>query len=119
MSHSDQPISPQDDAAFRALRLIEQNPKLTQRELAQAAGISLGKAHYVISALIDRGYVKLERFSASKNKRAYMYILTPKGLARRAAIAGRFLSRKQKEYEALKREIEELSAEIASARDPK
>lgn len=95
------------------MRLIEGNPRITQRELAREAGISLGKTHYVLRALLERGYVKLENFGAANNKRAYAYVLTPAGLGQKAAITARFLARKQAEYDALKREIDELSAELA------
>ncbi|UAB79655.1 MarR family EPS-associated transcriptional regulator [Erythrobacter sp. SCSIO 43205] len=105
-------LSPRDEASFRLLRLIEQNPNSTQRELARAAGISLGKTHYVLEALIERGFVKLERFGSSRNKLAYAYVLTPSGLANKAAIAGRFLARKREEYDALRKEIEQLASEI-------
>jgi EPS-associated MarR family transcriptional regulator len=109
-------LSPKDEASFRLMRLIEQNPNSTQRELAEAAGISLGKTHYVIGALVDRGFVKLERFGSSRNKLAYAYVLTPSGLARKAAIAGCFLDRKRKEYDALRDEIEQLASEIEVGR---
>lgn len=105
-------LSPKDEASFRLMRLIDQNPKSTQRELAQAAGISLGKTHYVIGALVERGYVKFERFGSSRNKLAYAYVLTPSGLSKKAAIAGRFLERKREEYDALRNEIEQLASEI-------
>jgi EPS-associated MarR family transcriptional regulator len=107
-------LSSKEEASFRLMRLIEHNPKISQRELAKATGVSLGKAHYIISALIEQGYVRLERFGASSNRRAYLYVLTPHGMARKAAIAGRFLSRKMEEYDALSREIEELACEIGA-----
>jgi EPS-associated MarR family transcriptional regulator len=75
-------------------------------------GISSGGAHYVLSALIEKGLIKLGNFSASEDKRRYAYILTPTGLAEKAAITKRFLARKIEEYEALKAEIEELQDEI-------
>jgi len=105
-------LTPKDEASFRLMRLIEQKPNSTQRELAQAAGISLGKAHYVLGALVERGFVKLERFGSSKNKLAYAYVLTPSGMAKKATIAGRFLARKREEYDDLRREIEQLAGEI-------
>ena len=85
---------------------------MSQRELADAVGISTGSAHYLLSALVERGLVKLGNFSASEDKRRYAYILTPKGISEKAAITGRFLSRKLEEYEALKREISQLEAEL-------
>ena len=101
-----------EDTRFRVLRLLEENPEISQRELADAVGISTGSAHYLLSALVERGLVKFGNFSASKDKRRYAYILTPKGMAEKAAITGRFLARKLEEYEALRREIAELESEI-------
>lgn len=101
-----------EDARFRILRLLEENPEMSQRELAKAVGISTGSAHYLISALVDRGLVKLGNFSASEDKRRYAYVLTPNGIAEKAAITKRFLARKLEEYEELKREIEELKVEV-------
>ena len=101
-----------EDTRFRVLRLLDENPEISQRELADAVGISTGSAHYLLSALVERGLVKLGNFSASKDKRRYAYILTPKGMAEKAAITGRFLARKLEEYEALKREIAELESEV-------
>jgi EPS-associated MarR family transcriptional regulator len=112
--NDDELAKSKEDASFRIMRLIEQNPNLTQRELANATGISLGRVHYVLRALIGSGLVKLERFSASKHKRDYAYALTPQGITEKASIAGQFLARKRIEYEALKQEIEELSDELAT-----
>jgi EPS-associated MarR family transcriptional regulator len=102
----------QEDVRFRVLRLLEGNPEMSQRALAEAVGISSGGAHYVLSALVGKGLVKLGNFSASEDKRRYAYILTPTGLAEKAAITKRFLARKIEEYEAVKAEIEELQDEI-------
>lgn len=102
----------QEDTRFRVLRLLEENPEMSQREMADAVGISTGSAHYLLSALVERGLVKFGNFGASDDKRRYAYILTPKGLKEKAAITGRFLARKLDEYEALKREIEELEIEL-------
>ena len=101
-----------EDARLRALRLICANPRVTQRTLAEDLGISLGATHYMLRALADRGMVKLERFSTATDKRGYVYVLTPKGFAEKAAIAARFLVRKRAEYDALRCEIESLSAEL-------
>ena len=105
----------QEDVRFRVLQLLEANPELSQRDLADAVGISTGSAHYLINALVERGFVKMGNFSASDDKRRYAYILTPKGLAEKAALTGRFLSRKLEEYEALKREIEDLKLRVRPA----
>ncbi len=101
-----------EDTRFRVLRLLDDNPELSQRELAEALGISLGSAHYLLRALIDRGFIKLSNFTASKDKRRYAYILTPRGLSEKAAITQRFLARKLAEYEALKQEIADLKEPV-------
>ena len=106
----------QEDTHFRVLRLLQDNPEMSQRELARAVGISVGGMHYVLNALIDKGLVKLGNFSAAEDKRRYAYILTPQGLAAKAAITRRFLARKMKEYEALRAEIEGLSRELGEER---
>lgn len=102
----------QEDTHFRVLRLLQENPEMSQRELAEAVGVSVGGIHYVLNTLIDKGLVKLGNFTASEDKRRYAYILTPKGFAQKALIIKRFLARKIEEYEALKSEIEELQREV-------
>ncbi len=107
-----------EDARLRALRLIEARPQITQRELASELGISLGAAHYMLRALMERGLIKLRRFSASQNKQGYVYVLTPSGITEKAVIAARFLVRKRAEYEALRAEIDELAAELDASGAP-
>ena len=102
----------QEDTHFRVLRLLQDNPEMSQRELADAVGVSVGGIHYVLNALIDKGLVKLGNFTAAEDKRRYAYVLTPKGIARKAALTRAFLVRKMEEYEALREEIDALSAEI-------
>jgi EPS-associated MarR family transcriptional regulator len=102
----------QEDTHFCVLRLLQDNPEMSQRELAAAAGISVGGTHYVLNALIEKGLLKLGNFTAAEDKRRYAYVLTPKGIAEKAAITKRFLARKIEEYEALKSEIDELSKEV-------
>ncbi len=102
----------QEEVHFRILHLLQDNPELSQRELAEAVGISTGGVHYVLSALVEKGLVKLGNFTAAEDKRRYAYVLTPKGLAEKALLAKWFLGRKMEEYEALKAEIEDLSREI-------
>lgn len=102
----------QEDVRFRVLRLLHDNPELSQRDLAEAVGISNGSAHYLLSALLDKGLIKLGNFTAAQDKRRYAYILTPKGIAEKAAITKRFLERKIQEYDALKAEIEALRDEL-------
>lgn len=102
----------QEDTHFRVLRLLQENPEMSQRELAEAVGVSVGGIHYVLNALIDKGLVKLGNFKAAEDKRRYAYILTPKGLAEKASLARKFLARKIAEYEALKAEIDAIASEI-------
>ena len=88
------------------MRILQENPDLTQRELAKKLGVSLGGLNYCLKALIDKGWVKVQNFQNSKNK--FKYLLTPRGIAERVALTSRFLERKMREYEALKEEIEIL-----------
>lgn len=101
----------QEDTYFRVLSLLKENPELSQRKLAEAIGVSVGGVHYVLNALIEKGLVKLGNFTAAEDKRRYAYILTPTGIARKAALTRAFLVRKKEEYEALREEIETLTAD--------
>ncbi len=100
-----------DETRYKLLKLLEQNPNLNQRELAEELGISLGKTNYCLKALIEKGWVKVGNFRRSKNKMQYAYLLTPKGLEEKARVTLQFLKRKQKEYESLVQELEELRRE--------
>ena len=102
---------------YRALKLLEQQPDLTQRQLAEELGVSLGKTHYLVKSLIDVGWVKLDNFQRSDNKWGYAYLLTPTGIVEKAAIAARFLVRKQREYTQLQQEITELQEEVRQQQD--
>lgn len=97
---------------YLALKLLEKNPELSQRQIAQALGVSLGKAHYVVRALVDIGCIKLRDFHRSDNKLGYMYLLTAKGAREKANLAKRFLAQKQDEYKRLQSEIKHLKAEV-------
>ena len=97
---------------YRVLKILEQQPDLTQRQLAEALGVSLGKTHYLVKSLIDVGWVKLDNFQKSDNKWGYAYLLTPTGIAEKAAITARFLVRKQREYNELQQEIAHLQEEV-------
>lgn len=105
----------QDDARFRILRLLEQNPEMSQRDLAHAVGISTGRVHYVLKALVDKGLVKISNFTASEDKRRYAYLLTPEGIATKSWMTRNFMLRKREEYQALKAEIEALEKEVRAA----
>ena len=101
-----------DERHLKALRLLDDNPQMTQRQLAKALGVSLGAANYCLRALVDKGWVKLENFHRNPNKLGYLYLLTPQGVAARTRLAARFLKRKVEEYERLKSEIESLREEV-------
>ena len=105
----------QEDAYYRVMRTLQDNPDLTQRELAQVLGISLGALNYCLKALMDKGWVKMQNFSQSKNKFGYVYLLTPHGAAEKAQLTQRFLARKLSEYEALRAEIAALKGEVDGA----
>lgn len=107
----------QEDTYFRVMRLLQENPDLTQRELAEKLGISVGGLNYCLKALIEKGLVKMKNFSNAKNKFGYVYVLTPQGLRMRAQLTSSFLRRKMQEYEALKAEIEVLKAELGNKAD--
>lgn len=106
----------QEDVRIRVLRLLHENPELSQRDLANAVGISNGSAHYILNALLDKGLIKLENLTAAQDKRRYPYILTPTGIAEKGVIAKRFLERKIQEYGALKAEIGPLKGELDDAK---
>jgi EPS-associated MarR family transcriptional regulator len=102
---------------FRALKILEQQPDLTQRQLAKELGVSLGKTHYLVKSLIDVGWVKLDNFQRSDNKWGYVYLLTPVGIVEKAALTARFLVRKQREHTQLQEEISQLQEEVLQQQD--
>jgi len=95
------------------LKLLHANPNLSQRELAEAMGVSLGKVNYCLKALVQKGFVNLANFRRSDNKRVYAYLLTPAGLEEKARIVLAFLKRKEAEFETIQREIHELRGELS------
>ncbi len=102
-----------DETHYQLLKLIEGNPQMSQRELADAMGVSLGKVNYCLRAVIERGWIKARNFTRSENKRAYAYYLTPKGASEKAKVTARFLQSKMDEYLDLKTQIEQLQKEVA------
>ena len=101
-----------EQTKLKVLQLIQSQPDLTQRDLAQQAGVSLGKVNYVMQALRAKGLVKLENFSKNPNKLQYVYLLTPQGMLEKAQLTVYFLQRKRAEYEALKQEIADLEKQV-------
>jgi len=102
----------QEENHLKVLRLLEANPHLNQRDLADALGVSLGKTNYCLKALLAKGFIKMQSFHKSPNKLAYAYLLTPVGIAEKAGLTVRFLARKVAEYESLTLEIETLKFEV-------
>ncbi len=106
----------QDEITYKLLKIIENEPHLSQREIAQKMGVSLGKTNYCLKALLDKGFIKVRNFYKNKKKKAYIYFLTPNGIEEKAQVTYRFLQRKIKEYETIKAEIENLKTEAAATK---
>ena len=105
-----------DKDRYELLKLLETQPELSQREIAKHLGISLGKVNFCLKALVDKGLVKARRFKKSPNKKAYLYVLTLKGMEEKGKVTLRFLARKQAEHRQLQEEIESLKAEAGKIR---
>jgi EPS-associated MarR family transcriptional regulator len=103
----------QEDTYFRVLRMLQENPDMTQREIAERLGVSTSGMNYCLNALIDKGWVKVQNFSQSKNKFGYIYVLTPQGIVEKVTLTSRFLKRKQAEYQSLRAEIDGLTTELS------
>ena len=101
-----------DEYRAKILRKLEADPQISQRDLARELGISLGRANYCLQALMEKGLIKANNFKNSRNKKAYMYLLTSQGMAEKARATARFLKRKVAEFEALQREIAALEREM-------
>ncbi len=111
------PFHLDDETHYKFLRRLEANPDTSQRDLAKALGLSLGKTNFCLKAIIDKGWVKARNFRRSDNKLAYIYVLTPKGLRVKTKLTANYLKRKLQEYDALQREIEQLQHEAALSSD--
>ncbi len=102
----------QEETHFRVMRLLDEDPSISTREIAKQVGISNGAAYYCVTALVEKGFVKLKNFTQSKTKSNYIYELTPRGIRAKAALTVSFLDRKRHEYEDLRKEIERLESEL-------
>ena len=111
-------MTPREAAHYPVLRLIEEQPEISQRELARVLGVSLGKTHYLLKALLDKGLVKADNFRRSDNKLAYAYLLTPSGIAAKLELTRAFLRLKEGEYRAAHEEIERLRRELGALPQP-
>tara|TARA_Y100000591_G_C21496045_1_gene527543 strand:+ start:339 stop:641 length:303 start_codon:yes stop_codon:yes gene_type:complete len=96
-----------DQDQFEVLRKINKKSDITQRELSSSLGLSLGKINYCLSALKDKGFIKIKNFKKSKNKMKYMYVLTPEGISEKTKLTINFMKQKMKEYEELKKDLKE------------
>lgn len=101
-----------EEISYRIFKILEEDPEISQRQLAQRMEMSLGKVNYCLKALMEKGLVKVSNFRNNSNKGAYAYLLTPKGLEEKAGITVRFLRRKVAEYETLEQEIQRLRDEV-------
>jgi len=101
----------QSDTRLQVMRLLSQNPEMSTRQIADTIGISNGSAYYVLKALVDKGFVKLDNFKKNPRKRQYAYLLTPKGMLEKSKLTRGFIDRKHQEYAALKAEIDALEEE--------
>ena len=106
------PLVLDDATRYHLLKLLQDNPEMSQRQLAGQLGVSVGKVNFCLRALLDKGLVKVHNFRSSQNKLAYAYYLTPKGAKEKMRATSGFLKRKLEEYEGLEREIEELRREV-------
>ena len=102
----------QEETQFRVMRLLEENPEISTRQIADAVGVSNGKAYYCVSALIEKGLVKMKNFSNSDKKTSYLYQLTPLGIREKTLLTTKFLERKLEEFEDLKAEIARLEGDL-------
>lgn len=104
-----------DEYRYKILKELQQDPDISQRELARRLGISLGKANFCLKALIEKGFVKADNFKNSTNKVGYLYLLTPKGIEEKGVLTKAFLQRKLIEYEELAKEIEQMRQDAQEA----
>ena len=107
----------QEDVRLRVMRLIDENSEMSSRQIADKVGIANGSAYYVLTALVKKGFVKLENFKNSQRKGQYSYLLTPKGIREKSLLTHRFIGRKRQEFDALRAEIESLEEETGLAKD--
>lgn len=111
------PFSTEKEEVLHILREIKEKPEMTQRELSSRLGVSLGKVNFLIKALVEKGFIKVDNFKNSENKTNYIYILTPRGIEEKARITYYFLKRKMDEYDCLEEEIRRLAREVDETGD--
>ena len=102
-----------EETTYKLLKLVKDNPHMSQREIAAHMGVSLGKVNYCLKSLVKKGHLKVKNFYGNNNKKAYMYILTPRGIEEKARLTYTYLKIKMREYEEIKAEIKSLKREAA------
>ena len=107
----------QEDVRLRVMRLIDENSKMSSRQIADKVGIANGSAYYVLTALVEKGFVKLDSFKNNPRKGQYAYLLTPRGIREKSLLTHRFIGRKRQEFDALRAEIESLEEEAGLTKD--
>ncbi len=107
-------MGPSEQAQLRILKIVEAEPEITQRQLAEKLGVSLGKTNYLIKALLEKGHIKAGNFLRQQNKLKYVYLLTPEGIRHKLQLTRDYLARKEQEYTTMKAEIEAMRKEIAT-----
>ena len=107
----------QEDVRLRVMRLIDENSKMSSRQIADKVGIANGSAYYVLTALVEKGFVKLGNFKNNPRKGQYAYLLTPKGIREKSLLTHRFIGRKRQEFDALRAEIKSLEEEVGLTKD--
>jgi len=106
-------MNPAEQAQLRILKIIETEPEISQRQLAEVLGVSLGKTNYLIKALLEKGHIKAGNFMRAENKLKYAYLLTPEGIRAKLELTRNYLARKEQEYITMKAEIEAMRSELA------
>jgi len=110
-------MSAHEEAHLRILKMVDAEPRISQRQLAAQLGISLGKTNFLIRALLDKGLIKAGNFRRAENKLRYAYLLTPKGILEKTRMTRSYLARKEAEYEALQAEIRLLKQEVRATHE--
>lgn len=111
-------MSPTEQAHLRILKMVSEEPEISQRKLAERLGVSLGKTNYLLKALLDKGHIKVKNFRCNNNKLGYLYLLTPTGISAKLNLTRNYLTRKEEEYQALRDEIETLRTELNNLDTP-
>jgi EPS-associated MarR family transcriptional regulator len=110
-------MTPAEEVHLRILRIVEEAPQISQRQLAERLGASLGKTNYLLKALLDKGYIKAGNFLRAEDKLKYVYLLTPEGIHAKLRLTRDYLARKEQEYIAMKEEIDHMRAELGVDND--